>query len=32
MVGLVKGVVGVVLVLAANKIAHLFGEDGIYRA
>lgn len=31
-VGLVKGVVGVVLVLAANKIAHLFGEDGIYRA
>jgi putative aldouronate transport system permease protein len=30
-VGLVKGVVGVALVLGANKVAHLFGEDGIYR-
>ena len=30
-VGLVKGVIGVTLVLAANKLAHLFGEDGIYR-
>lgn len=30
-VGLVKGVVGVVLVLAANKIAHIFGEEGIYQ-
>ncbi|MGX7673041.1 ABC transporter permease [Plantactinospora sp. DSM 117369] len=29
-VGLVKGVVGLALVLAANKIAHLFGERGIY--
>ncbi|WP_327002741.1 ABC transporter permease subunit [Dactylosporangium sp. NBC_01737] len=29
-VGLVKGVVGLGLVLAANKIAHLFGERGIY--
>ncbi|MBZ2197786.1 ABC transporter permease subunit [Occultella gossypii] len=31
-VGLVKGVVGVVLVLGANKVAHLFGEDGVYRS
>ncbi|HEY6739818.1 MAG TPA: ABC transporter permease subunit [Actinopolymorphaceae bacterium] len=30
-VGLVKGVVGVILVLLANKLAHVFGEDGIYR-
>lgn len=30
-VGLVKGVVGVVLVLAANKVAHVFGEAGVYR-
>ncbi|SEE83499.1 ABC transporter permease [Ruania alba] len=29
-VGLVKGLVGTVLVLAANRIAHLFGESGIY--
>lgn len=29
-VGLVKGLVGVVLVLGANKIAHLLGEEGIY--
>jgi putative aldouronate transport system permease protein len=29
-VGLVKGVVGVVLVLTANRIAHLFGEQGVY--
>jgi putative aldouronate transport system permease protein len=29
-VGLVKGVVGVVLVLAANKVAHIFGEQGVY--
>jgi len=29
-VGLVKGLIGLVLVLAANKIAHLFGERGIY--
>ena len=29
-VGLVKGVVSLILVLAANKIAHLFGERGIY--
>ncbi|QOR70878.1 sugar ABC transporter permease [Ruania alkalisoli] len=30
-VGLVKGVVGVVLVLGANKLAHIFGEEGVYR-
>ncbi|TCO48657.1 putative aldouronate transport system permease protein [Kribbella antiqua] len=29
-VGLVKGIVGVVLVLAANKVAHIFGEQGVY--
>lgn len=29
-VGLVKGVVGTILVLGANKIAHMFGERGIY--
>ncbi|MEN3304624.1 MAG: putative aldouronate transport system permease protein [Micromonosporaceae bacterium] len=31
-VGLVKGIVGVALVLAANKVAHLFGEQGIYQS
>lgn len=31
-VGLVKGVVGVVLVWGANKLAHVFGEDGLYRS
>ena len=31
-VGLVKGLVGLALVLGANRIAHLFGEDGVYRA
>jgi putative aldouronate transport system permease protein len=30
-VGLVKGVVGVVLVLTANKVAHIFGEQGVYQ-
>ncbi|MFI0281536.1 ABC transporter permease [Streptomyces fradiae] len=29
--GLVKGVVGLGLVLAANKAAHLMGEQGVYR-
>jgi putative aldouronate transport system permease protein len=29
-VGLVKGLVGVILVLAANKVAHIFGEQGVY--
>lgn len=31
-VGLVKGVISTILVLGANKIAHLFGEQGVYRA
>ncbi|MEU9704011.1 ABC transporter permease subunit [Streptomyces sp. NPDC047981] len=30
-VGLVKGLVGVVLVFSANKIAHIFGEAGVYQ-
>ncbi|MFC6159226.1 ABC transporter permease subunit [Kribbella sp. NPDC058693] len=30
-VGLVKGVVGVILVLTANKVAHIFGEQGVYQ-
>ena len=30
-VGLVKGMVGVVLVLGANKVAHIFGEQGVYQ-
>jgi putative aldouronate transport system permease protein len=30
-VGLVKGLVGVALVLGANKIAHIFGERGVYQ-
>jgi putative aldouronate transport system permease protein len=29
--GLFKGVISVVLLLAANKVAHMFGEDGFYR-
>ena len=29
--GLVKGIVGLVLVLTANKIAHRLGQDGVYR-
>ncbi|MEW2497051.1 ABC transporter permease subunit [Streptomyces nodosus] len=29
--GLIKGVVGLGLVLAANKVAHLMGEQGVYR-
>lgn len=29
-VGLVKGVIGLVLILGANKLAHLFGQEGIY--
>jgi putative aldouronate transport system permease protein len=31
-VGLVKGLVALVLVLSANKVAHLFGERGIYQS
>jgi putative aldouronate transport system permease protein len=30
-VGLVKGVVGAALVFGANKVAHLFGEAGVYQ-
>lgn len=29
--GLVKGVVSLLLVLGANKLAHVFGQDGVYR-
>jgi putative aldouronate transport system permease protein len=29
--GLVKGLVGLILILVANKVAHRFGEDGIYK-
>lgn len=31
-VGLVNGLVGVALVLCANKVAHLFGEQGVYQS
>lgn len=31
-VGLVKGAVGVALVLGANKLAHALGENGVYRS
>ena len=29
--GMVKGVVGMMLVLSANKLAHRLGQDGVYR-
>jgi putative aldouronate transport system permease protein len=29
--GLFKGVMSLILILAANKLAHMFGEDGLYR-
>ena len=29
--GLFKAVLSLILILAANKLAHLFGEDGLYR-
>lgn len=29
--GLFKGVLSLILIYAANKVAHLFGEDGLYR-
>jgi putative aldouronate transport system permease protein len=29
--GLIKGVVGLVLILGANKIAHWFGQEGVYQ-
>jgi putative aldouronate transport system permease protein len=28
--GLIKGVVSLALILGANKLAHLFGESGVY--
>ncbi|HEY5845352.1 MAG TPA: ABC transporter permease subunit [Microlunatus sp.] len=31
-VGLVKGVIATLLVIGANKVAHVFGEDGVYRS
>lgn len=31
-VGIVKGLVGLALVLAANRLAHAFGERGIYQS
>ena len=30
--GLFKGIVSLILILAANKLAHLVGEDGLYRS
>jgi putative aldouronate transport system permease protein len=30
-VGLAKGVVGLILILIANRVAHRFGEQGIYK-
>ncbi len=29
--GLIKGVIGFALILSANKLAHRFGEQGVYR-
>jgi putative aldouronate transport system permease protein len=29
--GLFKGVIGLILILSANRIAHVFGQDGVYR-
>jgi putative aldouronate transport system permease protein len=29
--GLFKGVISLILILAANRLAHAFGEDGLYR-
>jgi putative aldouronate transport system permease protein len=29
--GLLKGVMSLVLIVAANRVAHAFGEDGVYR-
>lgn len=31
-VGLFKGVIGIVLIYTANKVAHRLGEQGVYRA
>ena len=30
-VGLFKAVLSLILILGANKLAHMFGEDGLYR-
>lgn len=30
-IGIVKGVFGLLLVLGANKAAHLMGEQGVYK-
>ncbi|MGP3982377.1 ABC transporter permease [Streptomyces sp. KR80] len=30
-VGVIKGIFGLLLVLAANKVAHLMGEQGVYK-
>ncbi|MEW2066240.1 ABC transporter permease subunit [Streptomyces sp. NPDC007346] len=30
-VGIVKGIIGLGLVLAANKVAHMMGEQGVYK-
>ena len=30
--GLFLGVISVILILSANKVAHLFGEDGLYKS
>jgi putative aldouronate transport system permease protein len=29
--GLFKGVIGLILILSANRVAHVFGQDGVYR-
>lgn len=29
--GLLKGIISLILVLAANKVAHMFGEAGVYK-
>ena len=30
--GLFKGVISLILIVAANRLAHFFGEDGLYRS
>ena len=29
--GIFKGMLSLILIYAANKVAHMFGEDGLYR-
>jgi putative aldouronate transport system permease protein len=29
--GLIKGIIGAAIVLSANRIAHVFGQEGVYR-